>query len=329
MADLRLSVGCGDYDRTRALFDGTIRAEGTELQWVPSPVPHQLFVRVQNGEFDAAEMSLSGLTTMLARGDNQLVGIPVFTSRLFRHSFVFVNSQAGIHRPQDLAGRKVGVTDYSITSAVWIRGFLQHDYGVQPQHMQWFVGGLNDAAHVVPLATERPSQVQLQPIPEGATLSRMLVSGELDALVCAGMPDCFKQGASTVRRLFPNFQEVEADYYRRTGIVPIMHVLVLRRSVYEQNPWVARSLYQAFERSKQQCYRWLQDTGAPKVTLVWLAAHAEAERAIFGPDPWHYGLEKNRPTLEALVTYVHEQGLANRRVPPEELFAREVLADGG
>jgi 4,5-dihydroxyphthalate decarboxylase len=265
---------------------------------------------------------------MLARGDDQLVGIPVFTSRLFRHSFVFINTEAGIDRPEDLVGRKVGVTDYSITSAVWIRGFLQHDYGVQPEQMQWFVGGLNDAAHVVPLATERPSQVKLQPIPKGATLSDLLAAGELDALVCAGMPDCFRQGAPTVRRLFPNFQEVEADYYRRTGIVPIMHVLVLRRSVYQQHPWIARSLFEAFERSKQHCYRWLQDTGAPKVTLVWLAAHAEAERAIFGPDPWPYGLEQNRPTLEALVTYVHEQGIADRLVPVEELFAEETLQHG-
>jgi 4,5-dihydroxyphthalate decarboxylase len=217
------------------------------------------------------------------------------------------------------------VTDYSITASVWIRGFLQHDYGVAPEAMEWFEGPLDSPGHVVPLARQRPGNVRIQPVAQGATLSGLLEAGELDALVCAAVPSLFKQHSPKIRRMFPDYQSVEADYYRRTGIQPIMHTVVVRRSVYEQNPWVARSLYEAFEGSKQVCYRWLEETGAPKTSLVWLQAHFEAEKAVFGPDPWPYGVEANRKTLEALVTYVHEQGLAERLVPPEELFAEETL----
>jgi 4,5-dihydroxyphthalate decarboxylase len=254
------------------------------------------------------------------------VGIPVFTSRLFRHSFVFVNGESGIERPQDLVGRRVGVTDYSITASVWIRGFLWHDYGVTPEQMSWFEGPMDVAGHVVPLAQQRPTNVKIEPIPAGATLSGLLETGELDALVCASVPGVFRRGSQKVRRLFPNYQEVEADYYRRTGIQPIMHTIIVRRSVYERHPWVAHSLYEAFERAKQLAYRWLEDTGAPKTSLIWLQAYTAAEREVFGPDPWPYGFEANRKTLDALVTYLHEQGLAERRVAPEELFAAETLA---
>ena len=326
MSPLRLAVGCGDYDRTRALFTGFFQAKGIELDWKPSQeAAHELFVRVLRGEFDVSEMSTSGLTALIARGSDELVGLPVFTSRLFRHSFLFINSACGIERPRDLAGRRVGVTDYSITASVWIRGFMQHDYGVAPEQMTWFEGPLDVPGHVVPLARQRPGNVQIQPIPPGATLSGLLEAGELDALVCAAVPDCFRRHSPNVRRMFPNYQEVEADYYRRTGIQPIMHTMVVRRNVYEQHPWVARSLYEAFERSKQMCYRWLEETGAPRTSLIWLQAHAAAEREIFGPDPWPYGVEANRKTLEALVTYAHEQGLAERLVAPEELFAEETL----
>ena len=327
MAALRLAVGCGDYDRTRALLSGAIQAEGIEIDWEVCPVPHQLFVRVQRGEFDAAEMSMSGLTTMIARGDDQLIGIPVFTSRLFRHSFVFVNPERGVvKRPEDLIGKRVGLTDYSVTAAVWIRGFLQHDHGVAPEQVQWLIGGLNDPNQLVPLATERPSNVHVEQIPAGTCLNELLEAGEIDALGSPGLPLGIIKGSPRVQRLFPNYREVEADYYRRTGIVPIMHVFVVRRTVYEKNPWVAESLFRGFERAKEICYHALAETGAPKATLVWLQSYLESERAIFGPDHWPYGFAANRKTIEALTRYVHEQGLAARLVPPERLFATETLA---
>jgi len=325
MSDLRLAFGCGDYDRTRALVDGTVKPEGMELDWERVDTPHELFVRVQRGEFDVAEMSLSGLTNGIAAGNTEIVGLPVFTSRLFRHSFIFVNRDAGIDKPSDLVGRRVGVTDYTVSAAVWIRGMLQHDYDVLPSQMRWFLGGLNEPGHVVPLGTRLPDGVEIQQIPAGRALSEMLEAGDIDALISPGVPDVVKRRSPKVRRLFESYPEIEADYYRRTGIVPIMHVVVVRRSTYEQNPWIARSLYEAFCEAKRLGYRTLTETGAAKVTLVWLQAHLERERQVFGEDPWPYGFEANRTTLEALATYVYEQGLAGRLVPAESLFAPETL----
>jgi len=325
MTELRLTFGCGDYDRTRALVDGAVHPEGIHLDWERVDVPHHLFVRVLAGEFDVAEMSLSGHTTAMARGDSDLVGIPVFTSRLFRHSFIFINTDSGIARPGDLVGRRVGTTDYSVSAAVWIRGMLQHDYGVLPSQMRWYLGGLNDTRPVVPLATRRPTDVEIQDIPSDATLGGLLEAGELDAVISPGVPDVIKRGSPKVRRLFQNYPEVEADYFRRTGIVPIMHMVVVRRGVYERDPWVARSLYVAFCAAKRISYRSLGDTGAPRVTLTWLQAWLEKEREVFGDNPWPYGFKPNRKTIEALTTYVQEQGLAERLVPPESLFAEDTL----
>ena len=325
MGDVSLSMGCGDYDRTRALFDGTVRAEGIDLTWEPVNVPHELFVRVLKGEFDAAEMSLSGFTSGIGRGSRELIAIPVFTSRLFRHGFIWVNPASGITSPQALAGRRVGVPDYTITAAVWIRGLLQHEYGVAPDQMRWRLGGLDKPGGIVPLGQRLPASVQIEPIPESTSLIQMLEQGELDAIVSASIPRAFLQGAPYVQRLIPNYQEVEAAYFRRTGIVPIMHVVVLRRSVYEQDPWIATSLYRALCESKQIAYHRLSETGAPRATLIWLQAHLDAERAVFGEDYWPYGVEPNRKTLEAFVTYMYDQGLTERRVPVEDLFAPETL----
>jgi 4,5-dihydroxyphthalate decarboxylase len=325
VAAIRLNVGCGDYDRTRALFDGTVQAEGVEIEWEPVNVPHELFVRVLKGEFDVAEMSLSGLTNGIAAGTHNLIGIPVFTSRLFRHSFIFVNTEAGIAKPQDLIGKRMGVTDYTVTAAVWMRGLLEHDYGVAPDQMHWFLGALDVPGRVIPLAPKVPSSVKIEQIREDISLGDALESGEIDALMTPGMPRVFKQGAPHVRRLFPNFHEVESDYFRRTGIVPIMHVLAMRRPLYEQNPWLAKSLFDGFTESKRRAYDWVRDTGAPRTTLTWLQAYLDQERALFGEDYWPYGVEPNRKTLEAFTTYAHEQGLCDRRVAVAELFASDTV----
>ncbi|HZT06837.1 MAG TPA: ABC transporter substrate-binding protein [Chloroflexota bacterium] len=325
MPTLRLSVGCGDYDRTRALFDGSVPTDGFEIAWEPVNVPHELFVRVLHGEFDVAEMSFSSLTNAIGRGSRDLIGIPVFTSRLFRHSFIYVNTDSGIEAPQDLIGKRVGVPDYTITAAVWIRGLLQHDYGVAPEQIHWLIGGLDTPAKILPLAPRLPSNVKIEQTPDGSILGDMLERGALDAVVCASIPRVFLQGASRVRRLFPDYHRVEADYYRRTGIVPIMHVVALRRSIYEEHRWIAASLYRAFSQSKARCYEWLRQTGAPRTTLTWLQAYLDEEREIFGNDPWPYGVAANRSSIEALTLYVYEQGLCERRVATDELFAPETL----
>ncbi len=323
---LQLNVGCGDYDRTKALFEGSIPTNGFQISWEPVNVPHELFVRVLKGEFDVAEMSLSGLTNGIAAGTHNLIGIPVFTSRLFRHSFIFVNAKSGISKPEDLVGKRMGVPDYTVTAAVWMRGLLQHDYGVAPEQMHWFLGGLDAPGHVIPLAPRLPKSVQIEQIRDGLSLSAALESGELDAIMSPGLPKAIKQGSPHIRRLFPNFHEVEADYYRRSGIVPIMHVLAMRRPLQEQNPGLATSLFRAFTESKQRAYEWLRETGAPRTTLTWLQAYLDEERQLFGDDSWPYGIEANRKSLEAFVTYAYEQGLCERRVAVEELFAPETLS---
>lgn len=324
---LPLNLGCGKYDRTQALIAGTVRPEGIDLKCVPNTTqPHDLFTKVLvGGEFDAAEMSLSNLTTLIGRGDRSLIGIPVFLSRTFRHSFIFVNAGAGITKPQDLIGRRVGVPEYTMTAAVWIRAFLQHDFGVLPRQLKWFSGGLDQPGRPERIKVELPEGVEVQAIPAGASLGAMLDAGQLDALICAAVPRVFSVGSPRVTRLFPDYRRVEADYYARTGLVPIMHTVVIRRAVYEQFPWVARSLYEAFDRAKDEGYRWLEDTGAPNCSLTWLQAYLEEERAIFGLDHWPYGLTANRQSVEALASYVYEQGLSERLVPVESIFAKETL----
>ncbi len=325
MSTVRLTFGCGDYDRTRPLVDGTIEIEGVELEWERVEPPHELFVRVLDGEFDLAEFSLSGLTAAAARGDDRLIGIPVFTSRLFRHSFIFVNPAGSVKEPRDLIGKRVGIPDYTVTAAVWVRGLLQHDYGVAPNQIDWCQGGLDRPIPVRPLAYRLPEDVKIGPAPEGKALGPMLEAGELDAVISPGLPEAFKRGSPKVRRLFSNYREVELDYYRRTGIVPIMHTLAMRRAIYDANPGLARRLYDAFCTAKRHALAEISETGAPKVTLTWLQEALEREREVFGEDPWPYGFAPNRKTLEAFTAYSYEQGLCQTHVPAETLYATDLL----
>jgi 4,5-dihydroxyphthalate decarboxylase len=325
MSTLRLSFGCGEYDRTRPLTDRKIAIEGVELDWERVDVPHELFVRVLDGEFDLAEFSLSGLTAAAARGDHRLIGIPVFTSRLFRHSFIFVNPDGPVTEPKDLIGRRVGIPDYTVTAAVWIRGLLQHDYGVPPNQIEWCQGGLDRPVPVRPLGYRLPDDVKIGPVPEGKALTQMLEAGELDAVISPGLPDAFKRRSPKVRRLIQNYREVEEDYFRRTGIVPIMHTLAMRRSVYEANPGLARRVFDAFNEAKRLAMAEIGETGAPKVSITWLQECIERERAIFGDDPWPYGYQANRKTIEAFTAYSYEQGLCENMVPAESLYASELL----
>jgi 4,5-dihydroxyphthalate decarboxylase len=276
----------------------------------------------RHGEFDAAEMSMSSYLLRRSRGDDALVAIPVFTSRFFRHSCVFVHADSGIERPEDLKGKRVGVPEYQRTAAVWIRGFLQDDYGVSPSDVRWFQGGLEQTGRSEKLAIEIPA-VDIRPIEPDQTLSSMLASGELDAYIGARAPSSFDR--QRVRRLFPNFKVDEAEYYRRTSIFPIMHTVVLRRDVLERYPWAARSLYDAFEAAKAQALAHLGSSVALAVTLPWLIAELEETQALMGADYWPYGVEPNRATLEALARYSFEQGLSARRVEPHELFAPSTL----
>ena len=315
MARLRLSLACGPYDRTQALRDGTIVPEAIELTYVTIQ-PAEIFWRMlQYQEFDVSEMSLSNYVTLVSKGNAPFVAIPAYPSRVFRHGYFFVNTEKSIEQPSDLVGKRGGVPEYSQTAAVYMRGLLEHEYGVRPSQVEWVQSRADRLTHGL------PPDVRVTPAPAGEELSDLLERGEIDFLVTGKNPLSFRRGSPKVRRLFPNYRELEQEYYRRTKIYPIMHTVVIRRAVYERDPWVAQSLYQAFCAAKERCYRLLLETGSPKASFAWLQPMIEEEQAIIGRDWYPYGIESSRESLEALLQYTHEQGLTERRVALEELFA--------
>ena len=255
MEKLFLTVACGDYDRTKPLQDGSVEPEGIKLNYLALQ-SEEIFWRMgHHQEFDASEMSLSNHITMLGRGNSPFVGIPIFPSRFFRHSSIYYNVDSGIKRPEDFKGKKVGTPEYAMTAAVWIRGFFDDDYGVGARDIKWFLGGQEEPGRKERVKLELPPEISVRSIPDDRTLNSMLESGEIDALISARSPSCLGDGSGKVRRLFPNYKEVEIDYYKRTKIFPIMHILVIRKDVYERHPWVARSLYKAFCEAKDRALR--------------------------------------------------------------------------
>jgi 4,5-dihydroxyphthalate decarboxylase len=321
MANLRLTFACGPFDRTQALRDGTIRPEGIDLVYLPLQ-PAEIFWRMlQFNEFHISEMSLANYAMLVAQGDAPYVAIPAFPSRVFRHGYFFINTTKNISTPKDLIGKRGGVPEYSQTAAVYMRGLLQHEYGVLARDIEWVQGRADRLKHAL------PPDVRLTQAPAGIELGDLLERGELDFLMSANNPLSFRRGAQTVARLFPNYEELERDYYRRTKIYPIMHTVVIRRDVYESDPWVAFSMYKALCQAKEHTYRWLAEGGSAKVSFAWVQPLMEREQAIIGRDWYPYGIEPNRPTIEALLQYLHEQGLASRRVALEELFASSTLRD--
>jgi 4,5-dihydroxyphthalate decarboxylase len=325
MSNVKLTLACWDCDRTRPLIDGRVRPDGIDLD-VKVLRPREMFKRMlDDAEFEVSELSLANYAALKARGDGRFLAIPVAPSRMFRHSCIYVRPGAGIKSPRDLKGKRVGITTYSSTAIVFVRGMLQHDYGVASSDLEWFIGGLNDAPDVDTsveqlIALNLPKNIALRPIPAGCTLEGLLAAGRLDAIVSIYIPAAFQDGSRAIERLFPNFREVEQDYYRRTRIFPIMHTVVIREDVHRKHPWVARSLYQAFCEAKDAALRGLYDTDALRLALPWLIDHLEEARRELGVDFWPYGLDANRPAFAAIGQYVYEQGLAPRLVEPDELF---------
>jgi 4,5-dihydroxyphthalate decarboxylase len=327
MEKLFLTVGCGDYDRTHALQTGAVEPEGIRLNYIPLEAEEIFWRMGHHQEFDVSEMSLSNHITAISRDSSLFVAIPVFPSRFFRHSCIFINTDSGIKTAADFKGKNVGAPEYSITAAVWIRGFLQDDYGVRAEDVHWFVGGQEDAGRKERVKLTLPRQIRVDAIPDDQTLNGMLESGEIDALISARSPSCFVKGSPEVRRLFPNYKEVEIEYYKRTKIFPIMHVLVIRREIYAKHPWIARSLYKAFCAAKDRAIKNMHISNTLASTLPWLAWEREQVREIFGPDWWPYGIEPNRRVLEHLIRYMEEQGLLARKITVEDIFAPNVVGE--
>jgi 4,5-dihydroxyphthalate decarboxylase len=320
MPKVPLTLACWEYDRTEALRDGRVRVEGVELNYLPLTVEETFWRMLRYQEFDAAELSMSSYLMGRDRGDLSMIAIPVFPSRFFRHSCIYVNARSGISEPRDLIGKRMGVPEYQITMAVWARGILEHEYGVKPREVLWFTGGEEQPGREEKLRLNLPSEIKIQPIPSDKTLSVMIETGEIDALMTARIPSPFVRGSPHVRRLIPRYREIEEEYYKRTKIFPIMHTVVLREDLYHEHPWVAQSLYKAFCQAKMICEEaWYES--ALKVMLPWFVPELEREKSILGDDLWPYGLEANRHVLETLIQYEFEQGLIARKMEPESLFA--------
>ncbi|HEY2238444.1 MAG TPA: hypothetical protein VGI21_06625 [Streptosporangiaceae bacterium] len=329
MAPLPLTLACGPYDRTRALADGRVPVEGTDLRYIALD-PEEIFFRMLgHGEFDVSELSLSSyLLTHLAGGPaggtaSPLIAIPVFPSRSFRHSGVYVRDGSSVTRPEDLAGRTVGVAEYQLTANVWIRGILQEYHGVPARSVRYRTGGLNQPGRQEKIPLHLPPDIDIAPIPPGQTLAGLLARGEIDAVYSPRAPIA-PEGAR-LRRLFTDPRRAEQDYYRASGVFPVMHVVVLQRRLYEANRWLAQSLMKAFEKAKGLAYADLQRTAALAVTLPWVREEYEASVELLGPDYWSYGLTPNQAVLETFIRYADEQGMIARRPGPAELFAPETL----
>jgi 4,5-dihydroxyphthalate decarboxylase len=325
---LRLTLACGDYDRTRPLVDGRVAPLGIDLTCLPMTIEEIFFRMARFREFDAAEMSLGSFLVSLSAGeDAPFVAIPVFPSRSFRHSGIYVHAGSGIERPEQLAGRTVGVAEYQLTANIWIRGILAEHYGVPVASVRYRTGGLHEPGRPEKLAVSLPADVQVAPIGPGQTLSDMLASGEIDALYTPRTPRSFAEGHPKVARLFPDFRAVESAYWRRTGIFPIMHVVVIRADVYRRDRWVARSLMEAFAAARGIALTGLDETASLRYMLPWLPDDVASVRAVLGDDYWTYGLDGNEAALAAIARYAFEQGLTPRAYAPRELFVPEVLQD--
>ena len=322
---MRLRFNGVAYDRTLPLISGEVQPEGIELDYVvdlPNPIFRRMFA---TDEFDASELSSSNFIIERARGDRRFVALPIFPSRCFRHNGIYVNVNAGIERPEDLRGKRMGIPEYFQTANFWIRAFLQHDYGVEPSSIQWRYGGVETPYWAERLEHPTPPGIDLQRIPADRSLVQMLEAGELDALALTHSPKLFVDASPKIRRLFPDYRPVEEDYFRRTGFFPIMHTVVIRRDVYEANRWVATSLLRAFQEAKEVGRRRMRNMDVLAVSDPWWETELEAVDSVFGGDAFPYGFAANASILEAMTQFSSEQGLSQRKLDPAELFAPETL----
>jgi 4,5-dihydroxyphthalate decarboxylase len=325
MADVPITVAFGNYDRTRALLDGRVKIEGCDPTYLPL-YPEEIFHRAfKFQEFDVSEISFSSFIRTVAAGNSAYIGVPAFVSRIFRHSGIYIRKDAGIRKPEDLRGKRIGVPEYQITAVVWMRGMMQHEYGVRPEECHWRNGGQEQPGRGERTPLKDIAGLDLKPLGPEQTLVGMLRDGELDALFTARAPSSFLNGEPHIARLFPNTREAERAYYQKTGLFPIMHLIGIRKTLHERYPWLATSVYKAFIEAKERAMIDLLDVNALMVTLPWLEAETKETQAVMGADFWKYGVHENLPEINALTQYLHEQGLIDRRVAVEELFAPAVF----
>jgi 4,5-dihydroxyphthalate decarboxylase len=318
MSKLSLSLAVGPYDRTRALIDGSVQIDGVDAVGMTLS-PEEIFFRaLRHGEFDICELSMSSFTVKTAQGGCPYVGVPAFVSRAFRHTSIYVRTDR-IKKPEDLKGKKVGLPEYQLTANVWARVMLEDDYGVKPSDIHWIRGGIEHAGRPEKISINLPKDVRLDNAPEGKTISALLAEGEIDGFI-APRPPALPKDTPNVGWLFPDPVAAAKDYFKRTGIFPIMHIVGVRRTLAEQHPWLPGAVFKAFNESKAKALDLLADTSATKVTLPFVEERLTEARDLMGEDFWSYGLEPNRKQLEVFLRHHHSQGLSSRLVKPEELF---------
>jgi 4,5-dihydroxyphthalate decarboxylase len=323
VAKISLSLACWDYDRTRAMRDGRVQVDGVDLVYQALEVEETFFRMLRHREFDACEMSFSSYCLSKFKGD-PFIAIPVWPSRFFRHSCIYVNANSGIREPKDLIGKRVGNPEYQMTAPAWIRGILADEYGVPVDSVRYLTGGEEEPGRPEKIALDLPPNIKLEPIGPTDTLAQMLIDGKIDALYTARRPSCYGK-VPHVKRLFEDYVPVEQAYFAKTKIFPIMHTVVLRRDVYEKNRWLANALYKAFVEAQRITYKDLHNTASLQAMLPWASAEEEATRKLMGENYWPYGFAANQHVLETFTRYSFEQGLSKRKLDPQELFAPETL----
>lgn len=316
---LKLTLACTDADHTRDFTRGAVEAEGIDITYLPLGIEEMFYRFTKYREWDVSEMSFAKYLALRSQGDESLIAIPVFLSRVFRHSSIFVRRGGRIRRPEDLRGGRIGIPEWAQTAAIFSRGLLAHEYGVALTDVHWVAGGVGVAGREEKVAVELPPGVELERV-QDRSLDAMLAAGDIDALMTAHAPPSFERGDPDTVRLFEDYRAVEGAYYRKTGIFPIMHLVVIRGPIVAAHPWVARSLYKAFDEAKRRSFLRLQNTSVACFPVPWTTDLAGELQRDFGADWWPYGTEANRTTLDAFLRFAHEQGVARRLMAAEELF---------
>lgn len=323
MAAIRLTLAIGDYDHTRDLAHGVVRPQGIEIVALALPIEEITFRFLNFREWDACEISFAKYVSLRSQDDDSIVGLPVFPSRVFRLSSIYVPRDGTVRALADLRGARIGIPEWAQTASIYTRGYIEHELGIPLASIQWIQAGVNEPGRAEKVALKLPGGVSLKSAPD-RSLNDMLIAGEIDAALSARPPTAFADGR--IVRLVPRYREPEEAYFRKTGIFPIMHVVALRRELLDAYPWVAMNLVKAFEEAKRRSLARLADITASHVPLAWIGDYATRMRDLFGADPFPYGVEPNQRTLEAFLQFAYEQGVCHRRVAPEELFPRQVMA---
>jgi 4,5-dihydroxyphthalate decarboxylase len=325
MNKIKLAIATTDYDHFRDFRTGAVQAEGIEHIWLTLG-HHEIFSRFTfNREWDVTELSFAKFAAQVTRPNPDIIGLPVFASRLFRFGSFYVNRHSGIRTAADLKGKSIGSPEWAHTAAVYMRGWLEHEAGVRLRDVHWYQAGANEIGRIEKVELNLPPGVQLTRIAD-RSLSEMIASGEIDCALIARPPNSFLAGHPDVMRLFPDFYEREEEHFARSKVFPIMHVIAMRRDILDAHPWAARNLYNAFNESKRRSVERLLDPAVSRYPLPWLPTYARRMRDLFDGDPFPFGIEENRPTLELFLQYTFEQGIAHRHARPEEIFPAGIMA---